>query len=215
MVNACRWLARALGLSLLGAASCNSILGIDPANVACQPDDYCCVVMENCTGTNSEYLSVSNCQKFIGQTDGDVAACRLDAAKAAASNPTVECPKAGPLGDCPEQPASDICNFFCSAYQTICDATGHPYDDGADDCISQCSKFKYVTAPGGDVSGDTYGTGDTLNCRMYHIENAASIDPTVHCPHAWVNAPGSPCAPATPADSGSQANPSASPEAGP
>lgn len=186
---------RAFGAALVGAVACNAVLGIDEANPTCPPDDYCCIVMQNCSGPHAEYLNVDNCRKFDGVFDDTLNQCRLDAAKAAASNPDLECQQAGPLSDCPgAKPA--VCSHFCAAYAAICQST-LAYDDGSSNCTTDCQAYTYLApTPGkGDLSGQVYDSTDTLNCRMYHIENAASLGTSNHCPHSWPNggATGDPC----------------------
>jgi hypothetical protein len=188
-------------------AGCNAVLGIDSASVdpaigsdgqadtATGPatcDTYCAAIMQNCTGKNQEYIRketcVAMCQHFepglAGDTTGDSFACRSYHAGAAAIDPDFHCHHAGPLGGgvC----GTDPCAPYCLLDVALCNGMNPPpFMNGEIGCKSECPKFKYLTpADAGDI---TFTTGDTLNCRLYHLE--AAYDPTnptastTHCPH--------------------------------
>jgi hypothetical protein len=96
------------------------------------------------------------------------------------------CSHAGPLGGtmCGQKP----CQVFCYLSQQICGTKA--YDSPAD-CTDACE------ADAGGYPGyryDPIGTaadldrrepaGNTLNCRMYHLENYLATGMAVHCTHA-------------------------------
>ena len=164
---------------------------------------YCGLLAASCSGNNTEYISNADCQAICanfdpGQTTastGDTLGCRIHYAQMAAADPLTYCQKAGPVagGGC----NSDPCHAFCVLVADLCDANGiHPYDGGTADCLSSCAGYTYLLSDGdaglpdgGDAGiGDTaLSNGDTLNCRIYHLESA--YNPAVmdayktHCPH--------------------------------
>jgi hypothetical protein len=209
-------LALGSGLCLL---ACNSILGIGPATDDPALDmaeaglncaTYCSVIMANCTGDNAEYLSTDVCLDMCGMWDqgmtgdmGDSLACRLALATKAASNPADNCPLGGPLAvGCPQ---TTPCYAFCELDFDRCNPVGlYPYTDDAGDyslCETDCAAYPYVQesmppADAGDGGiGDIFFTvGNTLNCRLYHLENAyvrsdAGATQATHCPHTAQDSP--------------------------
>jgi hypothetical protein len=195
----------------LGLVACNGILGIGEAVVDPSLEDagpeggsdtiacaaYCDLIDKSCTGQNAEYISravcVEMCQTFdpgrVGDTTTDSLACRYGRAQQAASDPATLCQRAGPLagGGC-----ADPCNAFCLLADTLCEPNQlFPYDGGVTECRAECAKYIYLLTPdaGADSGvGDTsLSDGDTLNCRLYHLESA--YDPVTpkalktHCPH--------------------------------
>jgi len=64
---------------------------------------------------------------------------------------------------------------YCFLAQTYCSGPNELFGDLAE-CISTAQSYG-VTGNLGDY------TGDTIQCRLYHLELAAG-DPAVHCPHA-------------------------------
>ena len=159
-------------------------------------DSYCTNIMQNCTLDNQEYLNrdvcLAMCSHFelgvAGEEEHDSLACRVYHAAAAAGDPGVHCRHAGPTGagHCGPQP----CEAFCLLENALCG--GHPYDpyDGGEStCRAQCPQFTYVSA--GEDAGDlTFTSGNTLNCRIYHLESAYDLGnpaaQTTHCPHTGV-----------------------------
>ncbi len=133
----------------------------------------------------------------------DTLSCRVwhanAALEAAFHNQTLEthihCPHAGPLGGTYCNPmGSDPCTPFCTLDLQICGTIAYP--GGMDDCLSAC-RGSDAGADGGtagfpyleqvDVAAESdlaYSSGNTLNCRMYHLENAVLFaDTATHCPH--------------------------------
>ena len=199
----------ALLATILTLAGCNSVLGIDEAKVdpalaggsggsgggngagggspATPCDGYCDQIGAACTGPNQEYTDRATCMVLCqvydpgtaGDTTSDSLACRAHYAALAASDPNLHCKHAGPLGTgtC----GKSQCAAYCALNTSICKAT--PAYPTEAECIMACKGFVYVK-DSGDIE---LTTGDTLNCRMYHLEAASNpANPTAsvtHCPH--------------------------------
>lgn len=71
-------------------------------------------------------------------------------------------------------PAS-ACDGFCTDMMATCSGDNAQYAS-KDECLTSCAAF-----PTTGTDGDT--SGDTLQCREYHLGAAAS-DPATHCSHA-------------------------------
>lgn len=154
-------------------------------------DRYCDDAAGNCKQDNAVYTSRSVCMLMCanfepgvdGETDKDSLACRAYHAKAAKDNPTLHCRHAGVLGGgvC----GSDPCTAFCLQAFAFCAGASLGYASEGE-CLAACKgKMQYL---GGDGDGDLkYTGGDSLNCRLYHLEAAANPDSTTakvtHCPH--------------------------------
>jgi serine/threonine-protein kinase len=153
-------------------------------------DRYCDLVMKNCTGANAEYLSREICMKMcpafeIGVTVGDTATgtlgCRLFHANAAESAPADHCRSAGPLGG--RHCGKDPCEPFCALAVTYCaPPKAVPYPGGVPECQAACKSYPYLVGNAGDT---TLESGNTLNCRLWHLETAYTSDDfgMFHCSH--------------------------------
>jgi hypothetical protein len=201
-------LSLAVGL-VAALVACNGLLGIGPATVespedssvgvdagmegGAEPltcDHYCNVIMNNCTGSNSEYLSsaicLSMCPVFdlgmtIGDTKDNTLGCRIFNANAAATNPEVTCRYAGPLGGGHCGPSN--CQAFCGLDVPYCAAPKPvPYAGGDPECETDCAKYPYLVTDAGDTTTES---GNTLNCRLWHLETAytSASYGMFHCPH--------------------------------
>ncbi|MGH7295679.1 MAG: hypothetical protein ACRELB_12125 [Polyangiaceae bacterium] len=194
----------AVGGTCGALVGCNGLLGIGAASLE---DDagageggtsttqltcasYCGVIMQNCTGQNAEYLTGDICNSMcpsfelgatIGDTADDTLGCRIFFANQAAQTPDVSCRMAGPLGG--NHCGSNPCGAFCDQNVPYC-AGDKPvaYDGGVPDCLSACATYPYLTADAGDTTTES---GNTLNCRLWHLETAYTSDPygKIHCPH--------------------------------
>ena len=121
----------------------------------------------------------------------DTLACRLWHAYAAGSTkrPDVHCRHAGPLGS---ELCGDPCNAFCELDFDYCvDDNSVPTYSSQARCQSACGPdagptgFAY-SVNSGDLVNDAgmITGGNTLNCRLWHLETAIQEDdPTTHCPH--------------------------------
>jgi hypothetical protein len=70
------------------------------------------------------------------------------------------------------------CDQYCDTIIANCADDNAQYDDRAD-CIAYCGSAGWPEGTPGEMAGNT------LACRIYHAEFAASsMDPTTHCPHA-------------------------------
>jgi hypothetical protein len=118
-----------------------------------------------------------------GETSGDTLACRASQAAQAAADPATYCRQAGPLGS---GSCAKPCGPFCQRASSTCEPLGlFPYMGGVAECVTTCQGWPYLMGPNeGDL---VFLSGDTLNCRVYHLEVAT--DPQspsaaqAHCPH--------------------------------
>jgi hypothetical protein len=126
---------------------------------------------------------------LAGQETNDSLACRIHYTSRAATDPTTFCQQSGPLavGNCVKDP----CVPFCSLGFNLCNPLKvFPFADETA-CRTACSKWPYLKtteAEAGAVVGDIlFASGDTLNCRLYHLESAFEVgNPAAapaHCPH--------------------------------
>jgi hypothetical protein len=207
-----------IGASFLGGAAmgCNGVLGIDSATLdpaigadASSSDAgsdgaiaqtcafYCATIAQNCTGLNQEYTDKETCLAmcvnfdpgFATDTTQDSLGCRISHVVAAASDPDVNCRAAGPTGGgtC----GADPCEAFCELDTALCGSMANPPYTSAVACETACDMgadagYAYLT--GGDAGDISFESGNTLNCRIYHLE--AAYEPanqpaamTTHCPH--------------------------------
>ncbi len=130
-----------------------------------------------CTGSNLEYLDENTCLVMCatfglgpsGDTYRDTLACRTYYAQQAAAGDAAACRPAGPLGAgaC----GNDLCEPFCDLTVVACGDLA-PYDDAGTACLSEChaASFPYLTSDVGDL---TVETGNSFNCRLYHLELAS------------------------------------------
>jgi hypothetical protein len=181
---------------------CNAILGYDAATLESSESEggaptlsctsYCSAIASACTGTNTEYLDTQVCMTMCevfdpgiaSDTTGDSLACRVAHLAAAKANPTTGCPQAGPTGAgaC----GSDPCQAFCELDLSLCSTQPTPPYPNQQTCQTDCDGFSY-DAGLGDL---TQSAGNTLNCRIYHLESAYDTDnpsaQSTHCPHTQV-----------------------------
>ncbi len=80
---------------------------------------------------------------------------------------------AGGEGGAAELTQAELCDQFCTGEFVTCTGELQQYADEAT-CLTACNGYARGTV------GDTMG--DTLDCRIYHL-NAAMALPTTHCPH--------------------------------
>jgi hypothetical protein len=158
---------------------------------------YCAKIQMNCTagdgGNNVQYAATADCTNqcmtaaawtagTTSDTSGNTLGCRFYHAGAAAADPVLHCPHAGPTG-------GGVCGSYCDNYCQLMakNCTGAHAVYNATDCMTKCA-----TIPTTGKANDT--TGNTIQCRIYHL-SAAAADPTLHCPHSQTIAdlPGGPC----------------------
>jgi hypothetical protein len=163
---------------------------------------YCSTVVQNCTGDNAEFegtedptaICMSTCPGIdvghagtIGPTDDDTLGCRINYAEQAATDPATNCRFSGLGGG--ERCGKDPCALFCSLAMQYCTSLTKPtppYGSAAE-CLADCRGT-------GDAGGaypyllnvsDLQDNGNTLNCRIYHLQNAYGSEASgeFHCPH--------------------------------
>jgi hypothetical protein len=136
-------------------------------------NDYCALLVTNCTGKNEQYNDIE-CQGVCienskwnagtpGDTTGNTLACRVTHAKAAATDQAANCFIAGKSGG---GVCGSLCENFCRLSAKNCTGANQIYKDDAA-CMSTCGAWN----------------AEKADCLIYHL-NAASEDPATHCPHA-------------------------------
>lgn len=179
-----------------GAAGGGGSGGSSPATPC---DAYCDAIQANCTGNNQEYASRDVCMTLCaafepgvpGDTSNDSLECRTHYAGLALAEPNTRCKQAGPLGTgaC----GSDVCKTFCALDSFVCSKqVPPPYPDPKfpgtfeSSCASACATFKVIP----NVGELVLTGGDSLNCRVYHLEAAANaatpMAADTHCPHTML-----------------------------
>ena len=69
------------------------------------------------------------------------------------------------------------CMTYCTQITTNCTGDNAQYTDMAD-CLAYCASAGWPAGTDGDQSGNT------LACRTYHSGGPATMNATLHCPHA-------------------------------
>jgi hypothetical protein len=162
------------------------------SNLSCE--SYCTQIMDACQGENAQYNSMASClgtcSHFDVGSDGDTKeptlGCRIYHAGVAAmpNNAKDHCPHAGPSGG---GSCGTPCEAFCKVALGACTGNNVQYAT-ADECNTECAKFTADPANTYDAA-DT--SGDTFNCRMYHLTVAATDDTSAsaHCSHIPAGSP--------------------------
>jgi hypothetical protein len=181
-----------------------ALLGATLAFTACFPSEddpslsvtrsacetYCFNIVDICTGSDKQYESSAFCIEHCadwsgwdaglpGNRESNDLACRetyVDEA-GAGINPSESCLRAGPTGG---GACGTLCENYCDLMEANC--AGHPTALPRNDCIQKCRSL-----PTGGGPLDT--TGDTVQCRIYHLGLAAHDRPRsadTHCPHGSV-----------------------------
>ncbi|HEY3820989.1 MAG TPA: hypothetical protein VGL81_27685 [Polyangiaceae bacterium] len=199
------------GLLGIGAASMESEDGgTDGAPVvptrALSCAYYCATIVTNCTQANAEFVGSEDSQTLcntmcpafdtgsaIGPSNDNTLACRIYYAEQAQSDPTTNCRFAGVGGG--GKCGTDPCSTFCALDTQYCNTAAISTPDSypfasTTDCQTACTGspdagadsggFPYLTT-GQDLLDDT----NTLNCRLWHLENAygSTANGKFHCPH--------------------------------
>jgi hypothetical protein len=192
-----RWGAVVAGACVLTAIACFSPAPAPTNAPTC--NEYCTQVASKCLqqdeGFNNlvykdEATCVDMCVKMTpgvpGDKTGDTLACRLGNLSAlddVGVHPPAErhqiCLESAVLG------CTDLCEGFCTFDEKVCPGPLFPYASHAD-CVTTCKGYD-ATFNGPFVGS----TGNTLQCRTYHMENAV-VSPTAqatHCPHTGLGQP--------------------------
>ncbi len=161
-------------------------------------EEYCQVVEASCANDSEEYME-SVCpvmcgylsKGHVGDTSGDTVGCRMTQAELAQDDPAAHCQAAGPLG---AGPCADRCESFCQLVFATCGPHEVVPYANLDDCKTKCASYPYLTIEegGSDINNVS---GDTLNCRLYHLQVAANPDiPNAfnHCGHVGAVGPCNP-----------------------
>jgi hypothetical protein len=142
---------------------------------------YCDLVMDSCKDAQAQYASRDECLSLCAQLPaGDAGdketnsvACRqYYAGSPARTDAPGYCLAAGPFGG---GVCGDRCTAFCGLAIGACapSAPAAPYA-GYPDCQTACASYPYRDG-GVDGGGEPpHGpeTGDTLNCRLFHVRSA-------------------------------------------
>lgn len=184
-------------LSLL--PGCNAIFGWDEAQLdqdadvtseqplaseSCQR--YCDSMMSGCLDEQLEYRSGAVCLEMCMNLSNAVApgdnynpiACRSSYARRVSEEPEVYCRAAGLLSG--EACGEDICAAFCVQALAVCaDVASPPFSDFAD-CRAACTEDFYYNDTVGMLSQPF---GNTLNCRIFHLQKAFDGAAERNCPN--------------------------------
>jgi len=192
------------------AVSCASILGIDKAELQTTSStdagdadgatshpkalcaDYCAKALANCNGQFELYPSLPFCLAVCAalppgeRTDvsGDTVGCRLHFAESAGQiEKQFNCSAAGPGGN---GVCGDNCDSWCTLEAKVCPSIYA----STDDCLAACQTFPVIGNYNDNLPTQT---GNSFECRLYHVTAAAGIDPMFHCPHTDIKNLQTPC----------------------
>lgn len=179
--------------------------GENPPKSTC--DQYCDLVLANCTGKYEQYRNRTQCLEVCKRLpEGapsdrlvNTVQCRIAQAALAESEAPHYCKSSGPLG---EGRCGSNCEGYCSLMDATCtkdstDTSGElSYFENTAACLANCGSM--AADPSGPSSYSSSATfdpnslvGNNLFCRTYHVAAGIEQDaPTEHCPHAMG---GDPC----------------------
>jgi hypothetical protein len=146
---------------------------------------YCVLVTAGCKDDQQQYASLTDCLQLCarlpagdaGDTETNTVACRqYYAGGPVKTDAPAYCPVAGPFGG---GVCGDRCTAFCGLALSACPASSSsaPYASYPD-CQTACANYPYknTLADGGVDSGAPQSlgpaSGDTLNCRLFHMQRA-------------------------------------------
>jgi hypothetical protein len=184
---------------------CNGLLGIGAASMEAEDGgggDGGVVIPGRaltCPQANAEFVGSEDSQALcmtmcpaldvggaIGPSNDDTLGCRIYYAEQAQGDPATNCRFAGPGGG--GKCGTDPCSIFCALDVQYCNSASisTPAFASGTDCLAACNAgadgggFPYLTT-GPDLLDDT----NTLNCRLWHLENAygSTANGQFHCPH--------------------------------
>jgi hypothetical protein len=180
----------ALSLASLGLVwGCQSLADIEQRSLG-PCGEFCDTVMANCAGENQVYDTRDKCMALCEMLPpGDTVEpgytntveCRRREARlagsAVAEDVSRHCRSAGPEAiDC-----GGPCHSYCTMFKGAC---GQDQCGSYTGCVHACSAL--LDRKAWDLHEDH--DGDTLQCRLVHLENAA-IQPKQHCPHSLIIKP--------------------------
>ncbi len=164
-----------------GAGAAGTATTASPAE--CMP--YCQMALSSCTGALQLYPDLGSCLKTCagfpsgapdGSTGGDSVQCRTYHIGVAAQDPMLHCPHATDSGG---GVCGDPCAVYCDRIGKRCPGTA-PAGSG---CLSACARY-----PASGQFGAQ--SGNTVQCRLYHVGLPAATGPTTHCPHTGTSGGG-------------------------
>jgi len=157
----------------------------DTGSIALNCQAYCTAIMAACTGNDKQYLDNATCLAMCGKLPvgdagammGGTLACRIYHTQVASQNmqqAATHCPHAGPygFGGC----GGEVENF-CLLYAAQCGTFGNGNCTQAAGQINNPMSMAFLTN----------NSGNTLDCRQYHLENAYqanNMNGMGHCSHA-------------------------------
>ncbi|HSQ67766.1 MAG TPA: hypothetical protein VLM85_31360 [Polyangiaceae bacterium] len=178
-----------LGGLALHLASCVSN---DTGNPTCA--NYCTDMMKTCAGDTQQYIDEPTCEHMCAVMDAgtpgvgnaDTVACRelnLSNAKDVADGSAAQytaCVSGGVAAACCSSGQQCQCETFCNLDLALCTGSNAVYQS-LSQCMTACATWRQ------DFSGPlTSATGNTLQCRTYHLERSQSgqfADLVTHCKH--------------------------------
>jgi hypothetical protein len=141
---------------------------------------YCTSIQASCTTEQGGYPDEATCLSVCGaagwdvgtsaDTSGNTLGCRTYHAGAAATDAVTHCPHASLFGG---GVCGDVISNYCDSIAHVC--TGDNAPTWTADCATDAAAYAAGTP------GDT--SGDTLECRLYHL-GVAHVDADTHCGHA-------------------------------
>ena len=144
---------------------------------------YCTDIMANCAGADQQYADMGSCMGacanlpsdgMAGATSGNTMQCRAYHTSAAKMAPAMHCVHAGPSG-------AGVCGTICESFCALATATCATEWPDAAACATACAAW----TPAGMPYNNTFTSGDTTECRLYHLSVAATdaAAATMHCMH--------------------------------
>ena len=176
-----------LGVAVAGALAYACVGSGD--GVACPK--YCSDMLKTCTNADTQFPDDPTCERFCvgmdlgeaGVASGDTVACRAISVSNAKDEPDPTTKHADCVGGgivAAQCTGGSACAAFCNMDLELCGPTRTGYAD-VNDCVTACATW------GQSFDGPLLGsTGNTLQCRTYHLELSQTGDPNdleTHCPH--------------------------------
>jgi hypothetical protein len=184
-----------------GGGSGASGLGGQGGGAELTCDSYCATVTQACVAGNLQYASLANCLAVcpsfplgtLQDQIGDTLGCRIYQLGFTDLAADTKCAHGGPSGGDLHGGLGGICGDGCEAFCNLeaiaCTGPDQQYAT-ADECLAACGEFPGPSSSDDFDAGDS--SGDTFNCRLYHL-TAAATEPGTHCIHTKPMASGDPC----------------------
>jgi hypothetical protein len=168
---------------------------VDDGGPSALCQEYCDTVLANCAGPFAVYVGPTTClavcrllpEGMPGDDMVNTVQCRLKQAHNALDlqDPQTHCPAAGPSGTNAngENLCGTTCDGYCAIIQAACLGEDFSAFSSLDACLTACKEVPDLK--GYDL---TVTTGDSIQCRLWHV-SAAADEPNPHCKHAAGNYP--------------------------